>query len=196
MYPDAEVLKEGCVQKPKVGETLKIDFDLFPTAATRISSTTSAPARTETVTKTVAVTSATSSPTPTTAASSHDQAVRVGVGVGVGVGGALAMTLAICLILCRRRHRSAQRKEASEPDARAFAQGWSEPSHAAIAELNPNGDNQAPSELGGYATVQQPFEVDAGRPRNEMVHMLDSRTVVAEKKPKDRRQRPRRLLLY
>lgn len=200
-------MKDGCVQKPKVGQTLKIDFDLFPTAATRIASSSSS-ARIEIVTKIFTpLTSATPSQTPspsaamfassastiatssstttTAAASSHDKkAVRVGVGVGVGVGGALAIAgaVVICLILSHR-HRLTQRKQQSEQDARALARGWMESPLAGIEEPNPylNRDHQiSPSELGGQAAVEHPFEVDAGRPRNEMVHMLDSSTVTKE----------------
>lgn len=190
---DAEGMKEGCVQRPKVGETLKIDFDLFPTAATPTTSITS-PARTETETETVTLTSALPYPPPlpagisassasavaasssaaAAAKSSHDKNVRVGVGVGVGVGSTFAIAAAaICLILARRR--STQRKR-SEQDARAR---WESEYHAGM-EQKLIRDRQR-SELGQTTAATRLVEADDGRPTE--LPMLDNSTVTGRGSP-------------
>lgn len=183
-------MKEGCVQQPALGETLKIDFDLFPTAATLVLST-SSPAQTEIQTEIVTLTSTPRYPPPSPAAmsassasavaaspaaaavkSSHDKNVRVGVGVGAGVGGALAIaTVAVTISLILARRRSAQRIE-FEQDARAR---WEAEYHAGM-EQKPIRNGQR-WELGSTAGDKDLVEADDGSP-NELP-MLDNNTVAS-----------------
>lgn len=143
---DVKTLKAACVQKPEVGQTVKLDFSLFPTATSRVSSNTAE--------SDINTTSATSKPaTPTSispdlassnlvaslqasfsavAASesaaaalskiSSDNKLRttVGVGVGIGVGGFFAISILVCVILTR--YRSTRRRKVEEENARAHSE--------------------------------------------------------------------------
>lgn len=186
-FSDAKALGTACAQKPDLGETLKLDFDLFPPAATPISSA-PAPGRTQTQTQTqteiVTLTSALPNSPPSLAAisasaasavvasssaaasskASHDKNVRVGVGVGVGVGGALAILALVCLVLVRRR--SAQKKTMSEEEMRAR---WEMEYQAGLEQKQAR--DHPRSELGGATGL---VEADDGRP-NE-IPMLENRT--------------------
>lgn len=125
------------MQKPDVGQTVKLDFDLFPTATSLVSST-----KTESNSNIGSATITSTSPDPAelllvaslqasfsavtaseSAASaskaSHDSKVRtnVGIGVGVGVGGFLTISTVVCIIWIRSR--SVRRKKIAEENARA-----------------------------------------------------------------------------
>ena len=133
---DVKTLRAACVQKPDVGQTVKLDFDLFPTATSLVSST-----KTESNINIESATITSTSPDPAmsilvaslqasfsaeaaseSAASaskaSHDSNVRtnVGIGVGVGIGGFLAISTAVCIIWTLSR--SARRKKIAEENAR------------------------------------------------------------------------------
>lgn len=131
------MLDAACTQQPSPGETLTLDFDVFPTVSTpslsasTVSPSTASAAETITVTNTP-VYPPPSSPADLAAASfsraaasasaaasaktTHDNNVRVGVGVGVGVGG-VALILAVVAIIISRR-RSARNREKFEHEAR------------------------------------------------------------------------------
>ncbi len=171
------------MQQPAVGETLKIDFDLFPTAAS-LALSASSPTQIETQTEIVTLTSkppyppsspaaisASSSSAAVAAKSSHDKNIRVGVGVGAGVGGALAIAaVAIGLILARRR--LAKRIE-SEQDARAR---WERENHAGMEQKTiSNGQRW---ELGGDDGL---IEADDGCPNEP--RMLDHSTLASSGSP-------------
>ena len=124
---DAKVMKTACEQKPKPGETIKFDFDLFAPASTPTFM--SHPAKTEIVTLTslplypssspivisISSTSAMTTffPTPK---GSQTKNVRIGLGTGVGISGVTTILAVICLILLRWRF--VKRKKVKE-DARA-----------------------------------------------------------------------------
>lgn len=161
------------MQKPALGKTVKLDFDLFPPAATPISSST--PVRTQTETQIITQTSAPLSTLPSLAASSasaaassqasHDKNVRVGVGVGVGVGALLAIMAVACCILMRRR--STRQKNISEEEMRAR---W-EREYQAGLEQKSGTSHHPPSEL-EHATGGL-VEADDGRPTQ--MPMLENR---------------------
>lgn len=178
------------MQKPDLGETVKIDFDLFPPAATRTSSASLAPlgpARTQTETEIVTLTSNPPYPPPTPAAvsasavsavvasssaaaasqASHDKNVRVGVGVGVGVGVVLAILAVACIILARRR--SAKKRNMSEEEMR---QRW-ESEYQANLDQKQGIRGHPRSELGD-AMGAGVVEADDGRPTE--IAMLDNNT--------------------
>lgn len=131
---DVEALKAACVQNPDLGQTAKIDFDLYPTAATRLPS-----AKIEFSTPTsgppdpvisdlvawlkVSFSAVAASESAAAALKvSNDSTVRIGVDVGVevGFGGVLAILIVVCITLTRRR--SARWKK-SEEDARTQTLG-------------------------------------------------------------------------
>lgn len=181
-----KALKAACVQKPELGQTVKLDFDLYPTATSSVSSTkTGTDANIELATPTStspdpaisilvaslqASFSAQAASESAAAASkgSHDRSVRtkVGVGVGVGVGGFLAISAVACLIWTR--YRSVRRKEAEENNARTHPE----------MELQNNSKVQNQffarqrAELGNDANI---VEVD-GQPKKENF-MLDGSTI-------------------
>ena len=173
----------ACVQKPDLGQTVKIDFDLFPPAAT--STSVRAPARTETATvivtltsvplssslpwlATVSASSASTAATSTSAVASskalHDKNVRVRVGVGVSVGALLATLAVVCLVLVRRQSKA---KTISAEESRAR---WERGSQAGLHQEMAAPDHP-PAELGDTAVL---IEADDGRPRE--VFMLENRT--------------------
>ncbi|MCJ1466848.1 hypothetical protein MMC07_005469 [Pseudocyphellaria aurata] len=105
-------LKVACDQRPRPGETLKLNFDVFAAASTPNSSTsTASSAGTVTVTASAAASEAAS------AAASADNSVRVSVGVGVGVGSGAALVLAVTAVILFRR-RSKHNREVIEGEAR------------------------------------------------------------------------------
>ncbi|MCJ1422334.1 hypothetical protein MMC29_000214 [Sticta canariensis] len=131
------VLDAACTQQPGPGETLMLDFDVFPPvptpslSASTVSPSKASAAETITVTNTP-VYPPPSSPAELAAASSsraaasasavasakttHDNNVRVGVGVGVGVGGVTLILAVVAVIFFKRR--SAQNREKFEHEAR------------------------------------------------------------------------------
>lgn len=138
-----KTLKAACVQKPAVGQTVKLDFDLFPTATTAAASQSA----------TAAVSKA---------SSDNKRRTDIGVGVGVGVGGFLAILILVCVIWRCRRSRS--RRQAAEENTGAY----SETKHQA----NPISQNQSMdrqrSELDNHSNVvevggqsHKPFMLDS-----------------------------------
>lgn len=168
-------MKTACVQKPKAGETIMIDFDLFPPAETLTFAPN--PGRTQTKTEIITQTpdplypplspAAISASAAASSKALHDKNLRVAVGVGGGGGFLLTITAAICCILMRRR--SARKKKISEEEMRAR---W-EREHQARLEQKPGPSHHPRFEL--WDTRRSPVEADDGRPTE--LPMLENRPI-------------------
>ncbi|MCJ1464971.1 hypothetical protein MMC07_003586 [Pseudocyphellaria aurata] len=174
-------LNVACDQQPKPGETLKLDFSLFPPVSTPSSSASTASAASAAQTITVTANAPyppPSSPAEIAAASSsraaasasaaaatkkdHDDDVRVGVGVGVGLGGAALILGVVAVIFFR--HRSARNREKFEGEARARWEAEYLTGHGAPYYGQPQ-----PEPKHRVAELGAPFhmaEADEGRPQD------------------------------
>lgn len=178
---DVNALNVACDQRPRPGETLKLDFDLFAPVSTPTLSASTAPTASTPGTLTVTaspVSQAPSSPPADIAASSsraavsasaaastkntHDKNVRVGVGVGVGVGG-VAIILAVVAITFFRR-RPARKEEKFEVEARAPGQAENLAAHGGQYYDPPQQEHK--DRVAELSAPEFVAEADEGRPRD------------------------------
>lgn len=173
------------MQKPAVGQTVKLDFDLFSTATSHVSSTTirsDADIASATPTSTssdpamsILIASLQSSFSAAAASGSAAAAVSkissnnklrtdVGVGVGVGVGGFFAISILLCVIW--RRHRSRPRRKIAEVNGRTHSETKYPanpviPNHSMDLQQHELSNHSNIVEVGGHS--HKPFMLDSGQ---------------------------------
>lgn len=121
-------MKLACAQRPNPGETIKMNFDLFPPPST--STSVSPSVVIVTVTSPLldsppsqAVLATTSSST-TIVKTAHDSNVLISVGAGVGAGSGLTILAVVYVIFARRRfnrRRKSEEKSRATPESRHLA---------------------------------------------------------------------------
>lgn len=188
---DVKALNVACSQKPALGKTLKLDFDLFPNFSTQ-SPTTSPTQSGAVVTITanpvypppsaVSVISASaasqSSAVATAAAIAKAKSERsrnLGLGVGITAGGVVVILAILGLILGRQRAK--RNRLIREEQARAR---WEAEYHA--RQPGQQHDWSEYRKLGGelgtmYTHHTLAYEADDGRPMAELPSRSTSRTL-------------------
>lgn len=190
---DVKALNVACTQKPALGKTLKLDFDLFPDVSTQSPT----PSRTQsgavvTITanpvypppSAVSVISASaasqSSAVATAAAQAKaksDRSRNLGLGVGLTAGGVVAILAILGLIFGRRRAK--RNRLVAEEQARAR---WEADYHARQPGQQQQPDwseyRKPPAELDTlYNNNSFAPEADDGRPRVQLPSRSTSRTL-------------------
>ena len=178
---DAKVLNVACSQKPALGKTLKLDFDLFPDVSTQspTSPTQSGPVVTITANplyptpsavSVIAASAASQSSAVATAAAQakakSDRSRNLGLGVGITAGGVVAILAILGLIFGRRQAK--RNRLIAEEQARAR---WEADYHARQSEQQHDlsGYRKPPEELDtSYNNNAFAYEADDGRPRVEL----------------------------
>lgn len=188
---DVKALNVACSQKPALGKTLNLDFDLFPNVSTQ-SPTTSPTQSGAVVTITanpiypppyaVSVISASaasqSSAVATAAAQAKaksDRSRNLGLGVGITAGGVVAILAILGLIFGRRRAK--RNRLIAEEQARAR---WEAEYHARQPGQQHDWSEyrKLPEELGTtYNHTTLAHEADDGRPVPELPSRSTSRTL-------------------
>ena len=188
---DVNALNAACTQKPALGKTLKLDFDLFPPVSTPSPTQSEAvvtitanpiyppPSAVSAISASAAFQASALATAAAEAKAKSDKSRRLGLGVGITVGGVLVIVAILGLIFGRRRAK--RNRIIAEGEARAR---WEEDYHARQQEQQQQqqlywSDHGKTPELDAiYNSHDYMHEVGDGRPRPaELPSRSTSRTL-------------------
>lgn len=186
---DVKALNVACSQKPALGKTLKLDFDLFPNVSTQSPSPTQSgavvtitanplyppPSAVSAISASAASQSSAVATASALAEAKSDRSRNLGLGVGITAGGVVAILAILGLIFGRRRAK--RNRLIAEEQARAR---WEAEYHARQPGQQHDWSKyrKMPEELGtmyNHNTIAH--EADDGRLTAELPSRSTSRTL-------------------